>query len=234
MLGGKYHLLGDLDIVQENSFKTLVAKLMDSFSMEKNATKVILPPLPRYVTGACCDDVGHAHNSRDPVKSLGLCKKVGGLRKILKEMVVKSGVERVWIPDIMGGLFGEGEGKGLNGKDVLSGASGIFSKDNVHLSNAGFEKLTGMILQGIERISIKKNAAAVLSNAGTEKHYWRGFCSDRGSARNPHQPMGHHSRGRGGWMRGHRGGQHEQPGHYGQHGLQGQHFRRGAHPYRRQ
>jgi len=148
--------------------------------------------------------------------------------------VVKGGIERVWIPDIMGGLFGEGEGKGLNGKDVLSGASGIFSKDNVHLSNAGFEKLTGMILQGIERISIKKDAAAVLSNAGTEKHYWRGFCSDRGSARNPHQPMGQHSRGRGGWMRGHRGGQHEQPGHYGQHGLHGQHFRRGAHPYRRQ
>jgi len=222
MLGGKHHLLGDLEIVQEGPFKVLVSKLMDIFALNKNAIKIILPPLPRYVTGSCCDDVGHANNSRDPVKAISLCKKVGGLRRILKEQVVKSGIEKVWIPDIMGGLLGDGEGSGLNGKDLIKGAGGIFSKDNVHLSQLGFEKITGLIIGGIEKIVNKSDAAAVLPNAGAGKYYWCGFCSERGATKAHHAPPGQPSRGRGqysgGWRGGYRGGGH---------------FRRGTHPYQR-
>jgi len=175
--------------VQEGPFKVLVSKLMDIFALNKNAIKIILPPPPpRYVTGSCCDDVGHANNRRDPVKAISLCKKVGGLRRILKEQVVKSGIEKVWIPDIMGGLFGDGEGSGLNGKDLIKGAGGIFSKDNVHLSHLGFEKITGLIIGGIEKIVNKSDAAAVLPNAGVGKHYWRGFCSERGATKAHHAP----------------------------------------------
>ena len=174
--------------------------------------------------GSCCEDVGHANNSRDPVKAISLCKKVGGLRRILKEQVVKSGIEKVWIPDIMGGLFGEGEGSGLNGKDGLKGAGSLFSKDNVHLSQPGFEKVTGMIIGGIEKVINKSDAAAVLPNAGAGagKFYWRGFCSERGSTRGHHVPPSQFGRGRGqppgGWRGGARGTGH---------------FRRGTHPYRR-
>ena len=86
MLGGKHHLLGDLEIVQEGAFKGLVAKLMEVFATVKQAVKIVLPPLPRYVGGSYCEDVGHANNSR-----------------VLKEQVVKGGIENIWMPGYNGG-----------------------------------------------------------------------------------------------------------------------------------
>ena len=55
------------------------------------------------------------------------------------------------------------------------------------LFQLGFEKLAQQILGGIDKSVAKKDAAAVLSVSGSERFYWRGFCSVRGSTRVPKQ-----------------------------------------------
>ena len=83
-----------------------------------------------------------------------------------------------------------GQRRGRGGIQLKGGggtAGGLFSKDNVHLSRLGFKKLAKQILCGIDKSVAKNDAAAVLSVSGTERFYWRGFCSVRGSTRLPKQ-----------------------------------------------
>lgn len=51
MLGGKYHLLGDLAVVQEGTFKGVVSKSLEILGLQKECLKIVLPPIPRYLKG---------------------------------------------------------------------------------------------------------------------------------------------------------------------------------------
>ena len=112
VLGGKYHLLGDLDLVGEGTFKGMVNKLLELFASKKDTIQIVLPPIPRYFSGPCCEDISHANNCRDPKVVQSLCAKLGSLRKLLKEAVVKSQIGNIWIPDVLEGLYGSKEGEG--------------------------------------------------------------------------------------------------------------------------
>ena len=105
MMGGKYHLLGDMAIVQDSVFKGLIPKIIELLGIHKDCPQVIFPPIPRYICGSCCDDINHGNNCRDPVRAAELGGKIGSLRKILKEGLVKSTLDRFWVPDIMGGSW---------------------------------------------------------------------------------------------------------------------------------
>ena len=224
ILGGKHHLLGDMDVVGEGLFKGVVTKLLEVFKTNKEKIQIILPPIPRYVSGSCCEDMSHANNCRDPKLVQGLCSKLGSLRKTLKEMVVKSQIGNVWIPDMIEGLFGTREGEGRDPAEAGGAAGGLYSKDNVHLSQMGIDKLKIMILTSIEKAISKRDAAAVLSVTGSERFYWRGFCSARGTTRptkqwssavsdsvrgnRAHRGFHPYARGSGNGGRGSRGGWH--------------------------
>ena len=106
MLGGNHHLLGDLAIVSEGSFKMAVGRILEILSLYKDTNKIVLPPIPRYLKGPCCDAAEHGSNTRDPSGVAGVGARLSNLRKILKEVLVKSTVKGVWVPDIVGELLG--------------------------------------------------------------------------------------------------------------------------------
>ena len=209
MLGGKHHLLGDVDVVQEGVFKGLISKLVGTFSLHKECPKIILSTIPRYVRGSCCEDVSHGNNCRDTKGAEELYAKVANLRKTVKETLVRSALSNFWVPDIVGDL-----GKGDSGEGG-GGEENPFCKDNVHLNQVGLGIVANKIIFGIEKICAKMVCSAALSNAGSETFYWRGFGSSRGAARPTRSVPSSGWRGRGG--RGH-GGQHRG---------------RGFHPYHR-
>ena len=51
-----------------------------------------------------------------------LCAKLGSLRKLLKEAVVKSQIGNIWIPDVLEGLYGSKEAEG---RDPAEGGGGL-------------------------------------------------------------------------------------------------------------
>ena len=104
MMGGKHHLL--LAIVSEGSFKMAVGRILEILSLYKDTNKIVLPPIPRYLKGPCCDAAEHGSNTRDPSGVAGVGARLSNLRKILKEVLVKSTVKGVWVPDIVGELLG--------------------------------------------------------------------------------------------------------------------------------
>jgi len=211
MLGGKHHLLGDVETVQEGVLKGLIAKLGGVFSLHKECPKIILPPIPRYIRGSCCEDIGHGNNARDKKGAEDLCAKVANLRKVLKESLVKTTLSGFWVPDIVGELSKEVSGEGGRGDE------NPFCKDNVHLNSFGLDIVAKKIELGIEKICAKNVVAAALTTAGPEIYYWRGFGSSRGATRSTRTPStlswrGRSTRGHGGHQRGrgfhpyHRGG----------------------------
>ena len=211
MLGGKHHLLGDVDVVQEGVLKGLIAKLGGTFSLHKECPKIILPTIPRYVKGSCCEDIGHGNNCRDTKGAEELCAKVANLRKVLKETLVRSALSNFWVPDIVGELSKGAHGEGGRGDE------NPFCKDNVHLNQFGLGIVANKIIFGIEKICAKNVASAALTNAGSETYYWRGFGSSRGATRAIRTALssgwrGRSARGHGGHHRGrgfhpyHRGG----------------------------
>ena len=101
MLGGKHHLLGDLAIVSEGTFKGAVGKILEILAMHKDTSKIVLPPIPRYLRGSCCDAVEHGNNTRDPTGVSDVVARLSNLRKTLKEVLVKSSLKWVWVPDIL-------------------------------------------------------------------------------------------------------------------------------------
>ena len=224
LMGGRYHLLGDMAIVQDSMFKGLIPKIIELLGIHKSCPQVILPPIPRYICGSCCDDINHGNNCRDPARTAELGAKIGSLRKILKEGLVKSTLDRIWVPDIMGGLLG-------NSKIEEGGLDGLFTRDNIHLSQLGAEKMGKLILDGIERANSKNTIAAVSSLAGAERFFWRGFASQRGASRAKAE-FARAWRGRGGPQHG-RSTHGDQRGR----GWQGRDRRggsgRGFHPYQR-
>ena len=175
VLGGKYHLLGDLDLVGEGTFKGVVNKLLEIFAAKKRIQyKLFCHPSQGISAGR--------------VAKIFSTQATAGIPKWCRHSAPNwAPCANCWIPDVLEGLYGSKEGEGRDPAEVGGAAGGLFCKDNVHLSQLGFEKLAQQILCGIDKSVAKKDAAAVLSVSGSERFYWRGFCSVRGSTRVPKQ-----------------------------------------------
>ena len=66
--GARFYLLGDVALCDDKMMKAAVAKILPVLS-SVSGPKVVLPPLPRFVTGGCCGEPTHTRNARgDMVK----------------------------------------------------------------------------------------------------------------------------------------------------------------------
>ena len=194
MLGGKHHLLGDLAIVSEGTFKGAVGKILEILSIHKDTSKIVLPPIPRYLKGSCCEAAEHGGNTRDPSGFPGVVAKLGNLRKILKEVLVKSTLKGVWVPDVVEELLGRDTPVGFEDLDKT------FAKDNVHLSPESSLKVAEIIRGGVLKLGERSATAAASSVSGTGGYYWRGFSSFHGATRSNRPEVrvdrrDHHARG---------------------------------------
>jgi hypothetical protein len=63
-LDGRYHVDGTLRVAPAGSTKQIFLQLVSIFKNFPGFTFAVLTPIPRYLWGACCDDLEHAPNSR--------------------------------------------------------------------------------------------------------------------------------------------------------------------------
>ena len=67
-VGGEWgwHMLGEVVATPDTFLSEQVGSLGGVLASIKNHSKIMLPPIPRYVFGSCCNDISHAPNIASP------------------------------------------------------------------------------------------------------------------------------------------------------------------------
>jgi hypothetical protein len=73
-LNGHWHLLGDLEVMGCSHFESALNPVSHLYKQYiKSSCKIFTPPIPRFVFGSCCADLGHGANIRHQQL---LCKNI--------------------------------------------------------------------------------------------------------------------------------------------------------------
>jgi hypothetical protein len=57
-----WHYAGKISVCPENNFRSILSALSPIFLSAQSNLKIIIPPMPRYLTGGCCANPGHGTN----------------------------------------------------------------------------------------------------------------------------------------------------------------------------
>ena len=181
-LSGGHHMLGRIGVCSDSTFVGLVSKIAESLSTVKNSPCVVLPPIPRYISGGCCSDTNHSGGvTAVRADLLESCKH---LRKVLKEELLKIKQEGVWVADVVAGIAAPSDNTGNTDK-LMDSYRDIFTADNVHMTTVGYARLATTIVESVERAktAITSGTADILITGEKRNFYWRGFASIRGGTR---------------------------------------------------
>jgi hypothetical protein len=188
-----WHYAGKVTVCPENNFIQILSALSPIFLSAQSNLKVILPPMPRYLSGGCCSNTSHSTNVRDEGFSIALLDKLTGLRGIMKKKLAELGTKNYWLLDGLGALLGITPPELRSGnREVIGEVTELIGPDNVHLTDTG-KKNVGMVV-GRTLISLRDNklgkSCSAIPSAGTgakSSHFWRGFVSPVGLPPAPEQ-----------------------------------------------
>jgi hypothetical protein len=194
--GEGYHMPGPVTVCGDVTFRKLISIVMPVVNDASGLGKIFIPPLPRYVFGACCQRDDHCTNGKEdnfPSEMLG---KYEHLRTVLKTEFQKIGVAKHWVMEGWKDLLG---GRGMNRKEDIVTLRHITGADNVHYTREGYENLA-MAIHNTIVTRTKISADKTVSGLNTDRKssfFWRGFVSPNGSTRPRFSATGYKSAKRG-------------------------------------
>ena len=198
-LPGGHHLLGSIGVCSTVALKAMIGKLIPVIGeVSGQSPCIVMPPVPRFLTGGCCEDATHSTNTGNTSYKEDLLEKVSHIRKVMRGEVVGSSLSEVWVPDII---------------------SNLFSADRVHLTTLGYKRLAVCITEGEKSFKDKMISADCTVSGVVQSFFWRGFVSSHGSTRPNFSSISYKLRGSRTGHGGHRGsrggGHHPYRGHGG-------------------
>ena len=182
-----HHLLRDIGVVADKVMKSLVSTLVPLLGCRSDVLVVVIPPIPRYVSGGCCTEIGHSTNTGKPDYKLSMVNKITHLRKILRGELKLNGssLTRYWVVDAVTDLSSSSVGK-ADPQGSVSSLCEIFTTDNLHLTKLGYTRLAGSIADAAQTANKKQSTADCIITGETRQFYWRGFTSLHGGKRAAH------------------------------------------------
>jgi len=206
-IGGRYHLLGNLDVCSDQGVKQAVSRFFPILRKieSKKIPMVVLPPLPRYLAGGCCPSATHAKNTADPEHSEKFLQKITHLRSVLRKELNGSGLQGFWVPDPVQGLTAGqagSDGERSSGPDPNRATEIIMLMlgDNVHFTPLGYTRLAAELDRSVKS-AVRKHVSAAflftgsgsgdsstssrssLGSGSRKSFFWRGFISRHGATR---------------------------------------------------
>jgi len=145
-------------------------------------TKLVLPPLPRYLYKPCCDSEGHCQGIGDPLHASELLAKCQEVRKQIKEYFAGK-PSAVWVPDLLQDMFPDCTNFG----SLATALGQFYAQDGVHLTKNGYGLVADIVIECIK----KRDTAAIhvsgprggLKGEKPKSYFWRGFASPVGTER---------------------------------------------------
>ncbi len=171
-----YHLPGEVVLCGNDVIVKLVENVMPLITKLAGMPIVIIPPLPRYMFGGCCNDIEHCTNiPHDGYQEVVL----DGLTRIrsclVKELRIR-GLVDFWVIDWASVCGCNSSSSKL---EILSELKKVVATDAVHFNEKGYVFLKDAILESWKILKGRKGS--VKTSVTTKNFYWRGFVSGKGS-----------------------------------------------------
>jgi hypothetical protein len=140
----RYHATGDLVLADKHSLAKILALCKPLLEAAGDSKVVVVGPLPRYVTGGCCEDSGHMPNRIKPRFLESLLADLAILNKSIKDF-----------------LFSE-DFRGARAMDPWVGirdlpVSTLWGADPVHVKQEHFAPMVEGVRITVEKISSNGN-----------------------------------------------------------------------------
>jgi len=185
-IAGKHHLPGPIRLVDKQAVTGMIRKTLGLLKGSSDLTTVVVPPIPRYINGGCCEEKGHSLNVKDNNYAVDLINELRQVRKVYKTELTGG---KSWVLDPIGALI---EKENTSSEEAVEELRSLYVEDNVHLNRLGYERLAKGIVNGINRaITMSRNRDTSSTVSGT-RALWHGLESERGARR---VPDGHFWRG---------------------------------------
>ncbi len=91
----KYHVPGKLVLAPKNTVRSLMSNAKPMLEAAGSMRKVLLVPMPRYLTGKCCQDPTHITNFGETGYAASIKAQLEGLRKSIKTYLFQAGIRGV-------------------------------------------------------------------------------------------------------------------------------------------
>jgi hypothetical protein len=174
-LNGHHHLLGDLEVMGSSHIESALFPVSHLYKQYiKSGDKIFLPPVPRNVFGSCCADLGHGANIRMQGHGERMLSEHCRIRQSLKRILMSERVPSMRVLDTLGCLT-----HATNPPEQLAALKSITSRDNVHLTEAGYRALAeGLLQEAISLRTPREKGKETVSRQQTVT--WNGFVSHIG------------------------------------------------------
>jgi len=176
---GRWHMPGEVKHSSNTELDAMLEKAVPVLKRIANK-KIIVPPLPRYAFGGCCEDETHAPNTRDSDHSLHTLQEHLRIRSQIKKAVITHKIENTRVLDAIGSLTPDH----LTPSQKLTQLKTLTHPDNVHYTQTAYKRLTDKVITEVAE-SVKRQASKPVPMAKAVR--WRGFvtCPGFGSVSAP-------------------------------------------------
>jgi hypothetical protein len=96
---GKFHLGRKVVVCPADLFKRTIESMAPIFVALKDTPSVIIPPMPRFIFGSCCNDPGHCTNFGHENYEQKLLTDFMALRGVLIRQLVEMGARNFKVMD---------------------------------------------------------------------------------------------------------------------------------------
>ena len=175
--GGGWHMLGDVTGAPDGAVREQIRVLGPVLEVLKNKKKVIIPPIPRYVFGPCCETPEHAPNTRSTTHAKEALADHLRIRSTIKQALTELKESNYRITDVIGTLCGTNTAPA----DKLVKLKAVTARDNVHLLPAGYLALARSVMCDGQKAATKQSTVAKMDlSASQPPRSWKGFTTTSG------------------------------------------------------
>jgi hypothetical protein len=175
-LNGHWHLLGDLEVMGCSHVESALNPVSHLYKQYiKSNFKIFTPPIPRFVFGSCCADLGHGANIRHQGHREKMLSEHCRVRQTLKGILVGERVHNMRVLDTLGSLTHTN-----NTSEQLTALEKITSRDQVHLTDEGYKAMAAGILKEAKSLSEPREKGKDKGSIRHQAIHWNGFVSHSG------------------------------------------------------
>jgi hypothetical protein len=186
-VNGGYHMEGDVGVCDKETFLRLCMALSSVFDACNDSTKIVIPPLPRYLYTSCYRNKRHCTNRQNEDYELSILQSTAQFHPMLKDALLKQGVEKFFVVDGISALLGVMPGCNRGAPvEIVRELSDYCGTDGVHYTETGYANLNRTIVSATKGMAdgTLTKAAEKSSNSGKisgTSYFWRGFTSPVGA-----------------------------------------------------
>lgn len=177
-------------------FKRTLDLCVPLFSLSGNHYSILLSPLPRYITGSCCQDNEHCSNRDQPDFDVKMMQGLDDLKRICKDHLHRRDVSPSVVINTLQ-LMVDPKGGIKTTAEHLAAAKQAWGEDPVHPSNSLFLSAANNLLSGCISSMLKNNSNKILADGKTVAR--RPAWLTAGHTCTTPRGRGRGRRGRGGW-----------------------------------